>query len=193
MQVVSGLGREEVSSRAHTALRFIDRSHLCGDTPQRPEETTPSHVLHKELGEPGSRPPKPPALSGRKRCFRLPGLGRLLGGLPTQSTFYSQLENETKATNLNINESLDSRGLLRLLGFRFAPLRHHRFRTQCPEFLRVSLFRLPVPIITQHNSRGITHLKRYLLGVFDCRHAIATERMPQLIIMPLVGPMLVPK
>ena len=30
------LGREEASSRAHTPLRYVVRSHLSGDTPQRP-------------------------------------------------------------------------------------------------------------------------------------------------------------
>jgi hypothetical protein len=72
--------------RAHGASLCCPLPSLRVGAPATPPGINfAANILRDRLGEPGSRPPQTPAFPGRKRCFRLPGFGRLLGGLPTQS------------------------------------------------------------------------------------------------------------
>ena len=81
-----GFGGEEVSSPGGTLLPppHHSRGHPCND-PVR-EETTPAHVLRKELGA-VSRSPLNPAYPAGKQIFRSPREVRLSGVSPSQSAF----------------------------------------------------------------------------------------------------------
>ena len=83
------LSREEASSLAGTQRRgaLLPAPISAGGCPRNAPPARGFARQHSagSLGESGSQPPQTPAFPGRKRCFRLPGFGRLLGGLPTQS------------------------------------------------------------------------------------------------------------
>jgi hypothetical protein len=70
------LGREEVSSRAHTLLF----APITAGTPRNaPSEAAPAHVLRDRLVL-GPSLPKPPPFPAGNKCFRQPGKSGYLGG-----------------------------------------------------------------------------------------------------------------
>ena len=68
---------------------------------------------------------------------------------------------------------------------------HHHIRSQGPKGGRITSQRFPIPVMSENDSRAVSHFERYRFRILDDSKAIATERMPQLVRTPWMRPMIV--